>query len=156
MSGSLISKLLYNYQVQCLGMRQIFFVYLSLYTAVPCSAVLLQDSSETPSWTINSLNLKRCSKEILPIFGPWCQNSDGHWLDPAEGPKVPWGGFELGRSLLVLSQRGTWEPFLLHAAVFCSCGRDIGCSCEGHAFSSIWRGQVCSLSLQVCCTSLLD
>lgn len=43
----------------------------SLY--ITANTVLLQDISWTWSCTINSLNLKRPSKEILPIFGPWCK-----------------------------------------------------------------------------------
>lgn len=71
MSGSLMSKLLYNYPVGCVGMRQIFLAW--LYPIHYYSAVCTQDTSRT--WSC-AFHLKRPNKERLPITG-WIQmNSD--------------------------------------------------------------------------------
>lgn len=110
MSGSLMSKLLYNYPVGCVGMRQIFLAW--LYPIHYYSAVCTQDTSRT--WSC-AFHLKRPNKERLPITG-WIQmNSDLIQLKSSE--LLGGGGFEFGIGDLVQSLTGTWEHFPFYPAV---------------------------------------
>lgn len=107
MSGSLMPKLLYNYHVDCVGMRQIFLAW--LYPMHFYSTVL----GNFLSLELLYSQLAKTQQREIPNLWPTVLNSDGQqWLDPAEVPWALRGGFEFGTGTLVQSLTWTWGHFL--------------------------------------------